>query len=88
MAYVYFLKSLKNGRYYIGSTNDLKRRIKEHHDGNSKYTKFTRPFELVFSQEFSSLLEARRIEHKLKSFKSRVVIEKIIKDKVIKIKWH
>ena len=85
MPYVYILQSVVNSRYYIGSTIDLKRRIREHNDGKSKYTKFTKPFELVFSQHYPSIEIARRIEHKLKKFKSRAIVEKIIIDGEIKI---
>ncbi len=87
VGYVYILKSLKNQRFYIGSTNDLERRIFEHNSGSNK-SKFTRdncPFELVFSQEFETLILARKVEYKLKSFKSRKILEKIISDGVCKI---
>ena len=40
---------------------------------------------IVFSQEYKTLSEARKIEYKLKSFKSRKIIEKIILEKIIKI---
>ncbi|MDP2637619.1 MAG: GIY-YIG nuclease family protein [Candidatus Levybacteria bacterium] len=85
MAFVYFLKSLRNGRHYIGSTENLDRRLKEHNDGKSTYTKLTKPFAMVFSQKFSTLSKARRVELKLKNFKSKMIIEKIIKDNIIKV---
>lgn len=83
MGTVYILQSLVNNRYYIGSTNDLVRRLEEHNKENSKYTKLTRPFKLVFSQEFRDLEMARRVEYKLKRQKSKKLIEKIIKDQKI-----
>jgi putative endonuclease len=86
MPCVYILKSLKNSRYYIGSTIDLKRRLIEHNSGSSKYTSLTRPFELVFSQDFDNIKVARRIELKLKRLKSRRIIDRIISDKYIKLK--
>jgi putative endonuclease len=86
--YLYILKSLKNGKYYIGSTDNLERRLIEHNSGSekSKFTKNNRPFELVFSQEYESLKIARKIEYKLKSFKSRKIIEEIIKDGICNLK--
>ena len=36
MNYVYVLKSTVDGELYIGSTNDLKRRIGEHNNGKVK----------------------------------------------------
>lgn len=85
MSVVYVLQSELNCRYYIGSTKNLTRRLEEHNSGKSKYTSFSKPFRLVFSQEFPSLFEARRIEYRLKKFKSRKILEKIIKDGFIKI---
>ena len=85
MAWVYILQSEVNNRFYIGSTDDLEQKLLEHNAGNSGYTKFSRPFMIVFSQEYKTLSEARKIEYKLKSFKSRKIIEKIILEKIIKI---
>jgi len=78
VGYVYILRSLKNGRYYVGSTNDLEKRVMEHNAGKSKYTSFSLPFELVFSQVFDVLSIARKVEYKLKRLKSKKVIEEII----------
>ena len=86
MAHVYILQSLVNSRYYIGSTNNLERRIEEHNTGKSTYTKLTRPFKLMYSQEFDSLKDAHTIELKLKKLKSRTIIEKIIDEQIIKLK--
>lgn len=82
---VYILKSLKNDRYYIGSTNDLTRRFSEHTNGRSKYTKNVLPLELLFSQEFDTLTDARKMERRLKNFKNKEIIERIIRDKKIKL---
>lgn len=86
MAFVYILQSKVNNRFYIGSTTNLYRRVKEHNEGKTKYTSLTKPFKLVFYQEFKTLKEAKRIEYRLKKMKSRIVIEKIIREGNIKIK--
>ena len=85
MPYVYILKSLVNFRYYIGSTNNLERRINEHNRGQSKYTSLSKPFKLVFSQEYKNIQLAKKIEAKLKRFKSKQIIDRIVTDKVIKM---
>ena len=85
MGYVYIIQSLKNSRYYIGSTNNLERRIEEHNLGKSGYTKLTKPFKLMFYQKYSSLKEARQIEYKLKKLKSKQIVERIILDGRIRI---
>ncbi len=71
MFYVYILKSLKNNRYYTGSTDNLERRIEEHNSGQSKYTKLTIPFILIYKEVYPTRIEAVRRELYLKSGKGR-----------------
>lgn len=66
MYYVYLLK-LKNGYIYTGSTPDLKRRLKEHNNGESEATKNFRPLKLVWYCAFENRLDARRFENYLKT---------------------
>ncbi|MBI2012711.1 GIY-YIG nuclease family protein [Candidatus Curtissbacteria bacterium] len=84
MAYVYFLKSEK-GKFYIGSTLNLKQRIKHHEGGFTPSTKRLGKIALVFSQEYPTLKEARYIERRLKSLKRKDYIERIIRDGFIKM---
>jgi len=83
-SYVYILK-FENNKYYVGSTNNLDRRLKQHISSHTYSTKRMGKFKLVFSQEYSSLSLARKIEYKIKSLKRRDYVEKIIKDGYIKI---
>ena len=85
MACVYILQSEITKKYYVGSTQDLSRRIKEHFSGKVYTTKRMLPVRLVFTQKYSSIIIAKNIEKKLKAFKSKVIIQKIIEDGVIKI---
>jgi len=85
MPFVYILKT-RNGRFYIGSTNDLKKRIEEHQSGKSKYTSENLPIELIFNQEYPNILIARKIEYRLKQFKRKDIIERIIKEGEIKMR--
>lgn len=48
MYYVYVLLSLKDGKWYTGYTNDLKRRFKEHNKGLVFATTKRRPFVLIY----------------------------------------
>ena len=66
MFYVYVLKSKKDEELYIGSSNDLKRRIKEHQDGKAFSTQFRRPFELVYYEAYKNEKDARERESALK----------------------
>lgn len=80
MAYLYILQSLKNDRYYIGSTSNLDRRLIEHKSGQSTYTKHVLPVELVFHQKFPDLQAATRAEYWLKKQKDKDLIRNIITD--------
>ncbi len=66
MFYVYVLKSQKDEELYIGSTKDLKRRIREHQTGQSFSTKFRRPFELIYYEAYKIEKDAREREQALK----------------------
>jgi putative endonuclease len=50
MFYVYILKSLSSGVYYVGMAKDIQVRLKEHNSGKSKFTKGHLPFELVYQE--------------------------------------
>jgi len=63
---VYILKSKKDSDLYIGSTNDLRRRLKEHNSGLVFSTKFRKPFELVYYEAYKAEKDARKRESNLK----------------------
>ena len=67
MYYVYILKSLKDNMLYIGYTNNLKRRIKEHNDGESKSTRNRRPLKLVYYEACLNQSDALHREKYLKT---------------------
>jgi len=54
MYYVYILKSKKDNKNYIGSTNNLLRRLAEHNKGKVKSTKYRKPFKIVYLENFYS----------------------------------
>ncbi len=79
---VYILQSLKNGRYYIGSTNKINRRLKEHNTGKVKSTCFIRPLKLKVFLPCSTLEEARQAEYHLKKYKRKDIIKSVIQRKM------
>jgi putative endonuclease len=83
--YVYILKSLSTLKYYVGSTNDLKKRFNDHKSGYVKSTRNLRPLELVFFKKFDTLKQARQVEYKLKKFKSKEILQRIIRDEKIRL---
>jgi putative endonuclease len=78
--YVYVLKSLKDGRYYIGSTSDLGRRLDDHSLGKTTSLRNRRPLRLVYKEEFPDRLSARRREKQIKSYKGGEAFKKLEKE--------
>ena len=78
MYYIYVLRSLRNGRLYTGSTDNIERRLAEHNSGKSKYTRMTRPFVLVYNEEFKTRSGAYKRELFLKSGKGRESLKALI----------
>ena len=69
--YMYILEC-SNGRFYVGSTNNLERRISEHQNGHGyNYTKERLPVELIYYEEFNRIDEAFKREQQIKGW-SRV----------------
>ncbi len=63
---LYILKSLKDLGYYIGITENLEKRLKEHNQGKTKSIKSRIPFSIVYSENYETKIEARRREIQLK----------------------
>jgi len=63
---VYILKSLRDGKQYIGSTTSLEKRVSTHNKGQVKSTKNRKPLVLFGYQICGTIQEAARLE---KSYK-------------------
>jgi putative endonuclease len=85
MAWVYILESISKKRYYIGCTNSITRRVREHELGKVFSTKYLLPIRVVLIQEYSSLSQARKIESRLKRLKRKDYIKKIVEDGYIRM---
>jgi len=79
-----YILECHNGRYYIGSSKDLDRRLHEHMAGKVTATRNLRPIRLIFFQPYDTILMARKMEYALKRKKSRTIIEEIIQDGFIR----
>ncbi len=84
MAWVYILET-NVGRYYIGSTHDLKKRLRQHELGHTYTTANFGVKKLLLSQEYKTLKEARSVERKIKRLKRKDYIEKMIKEGYIRL---
>lgn len=67
MFYVYILQSKKDSKWYTGSTNDLRKRFKQHAEGKSFATKNRSPFEIIYYEACINEQDARSRETYLKS---------------------
>ncbi len=80
MYYVYILRSQKNKSFYIGYTNDLKKRIREHNSGRNPATKPFYPYKPVFYEAFLNKKDAKNREKYLKSGWGWRSIKKLLKN--------
>ena len=67
MNYSYVLLSGKDGKFYIGSTGDLRERLQQHNKGLVPSTTYRRPLRLVYYEACLSADDARRRERFLKT---------------------
>ena len=75
MYYTYVLISKGDGRLYIGSTSNLKRRFEEHNKGLNKSTKNRRPFKLIYYEAYILKKDATKAEMFFKSSYGREVLK-------------
>jgi putative endonuclease len=78
MYVVYILYSLSKDQYYIGHTSNLEDRLKRHNARRSKATKHGIPWQVKYTQSFTTKSLAYRRELQLKAMKSKVFIENLI----------
>jgi len=72
MFYVYILNStVEKDRMYVGYTNDLEGRLKEHNSGKSAHTKKHVPWRLMTYIAFDDCKKAYAFEKYLKSGSGR-----------------
>ena len=75
---VYVLKSLKDGRRYIGYTSNIERRLKEHNAGTTESTRYRCPFELIYTETYQTENEAKLREKFFKSGRGREELKTIL----------
>lgn len=76
--YVYVLQN-KTKNWYIGCTSDLKRRIEEHIQGKSTYTKHRGPYDLIYYEACLDQDDAYRRERYLKTGMGRRYLKNRLK---------
>jgi len=71
MIFLYVIKSLNHNFRYVGITDNIKRRIRQHNIGYNISTRKYKPFKLLLSENFNNYKEAREREIFLKSGQGR-----------------
>ncbi len=66
MFFVYVLLSLKDNTTYIGFSEDIDKRLKEHNQGKTKSIKHKLPMDLVYFEAYRDKAQARKREIELK----------------------
>lgn len=80
MYYVYVLKSIKDGKNYIGCINNLKRRVQEHIDGRVEATKPRTPLKLIYYEACLNEIDAYNREKYFKMGYGRRFVKERLKN--------
>jgi putative endonuclease len=78
--YVYILESAKNKSLYVGYTNDLRRRFKQHNDGFVTYTRKYVPWTLIHYEAYYNKDDAMRREKYLKTSQGSRLFKRMLKE--------
>lgn len=78
--YVYVLLSQKDGKLYMGYTNNLKKRLLEHNAQMNFSTKSRAPLLLIYAESCLNETDAKRREHYLKTTQGRKFIKLRLKE--------
>jgi putative endonuclease len=84
--YTYVLFSEKDNQFYVGYTEDLKRRLEEHHNGKISSTRNRRALKLVYYEVGLNQQDATEREKCLKTAWGKRYIKNRIKNYLLEIK--
>ena len=80
MNYIVYVIKNKNGKLYIGQTNNLKRQLFEHNSGLSRYTSsFKGLWNLVYQESWPTRGQAIKREKELKTGRGRDFLKRVLK---------
>ena len=79
MHYTYVLRSVDDGKFYVGYTKDLKLRFDQHEKGLVDPTKRRRPLELIYYEGCLDQRDATHREKYLKSYLGRQFLHNRLK---------
>jgi len=80
MYFVYILYSPTKGKYYVGSCEDVQKRLIKHNTNHSGFTGGVLDWEIKWIEEHATKFDALKREKQIKNWKSRKMIEKLINE--------
>ena len=78
MKYTVYILISSDSKYYIGQTNNLARRLFQHENGLSKWSKKYRGWKLRYSKEYDTRNQAVRREREIKSYKGGAAFKRLL----------
>lgn len=79
--YVYILQSLKDKKWYIGSTGDVIKRLTQHNNHQVRSTKAHAPYKIIYTEQYEDKTIARKREIYLKNnYQEREKIKRSLKN--------
>ncbi len=78
--YVYILQSIKKNNLYVGYTEDLRKRLREHNRGLNFSTKPYKPWKLIHYEAYRNKKDAERREKYLKINQGARLLKRMLKE--------
>ncbi|KAF2337284.1 GIY-YIG nuclease family protein [Flavobacterium daemonense] len=78
---VYILFSESKNKFYIGFTSNLEERLVRHNQKSKGFTGNTDDWKIVYTEKYETKELAYKRELQIKSWKSRIKIQKLIQSK-------
>ncbi|MFC1656510.1 GIY-YIG nuclease family protein [Patescibacteria group bacterium] len=80
MYYCYVLESKIDKNFYIGFTENLKQRLRDHNSGKNLSTQIRKPFNLIYYEAFLNKFDALRRERYFKTTKGKTSLKQILRE--------
>ncbi|MFA6391572.1 MAG: GIY-YIG nuclease family protein [Patescibacteria group bacterium] len=75
-----YILLLSNKQLYAGITNNLERRLKEHRQGKSTFTKHRLPVKIIFYEMFNNKEDAEKRERYFKTSKGKKSLRALLRN--------